>query len=98
MSRLVQGCNDNNLLGNVGKTKEIVIDLRRGRPQPTPPMTIKGAVVERVSGAKILGMHISEGLSWTTNSTPLAKKVQSRLYFLRKPGKARVRVLLQGHH
>ncbi|XP_061137814.1 uncharacterized protein LOC133156070 [Syngnathus typhle] len=43
-----------------------------------------GAVVERVSSTRFLGVHISEDLSWPTNTASLAKKAQCRLYFLRK--------------
>ncbi|CAF90611.1 unnamed protein product, partial [Tetraodon nigroviridis] len=50
----------------------------------TPPLTIDGAAVERVSSTKFLGVHISEDLSWTTNTASLAKKAQQRFYFLRK--------------
>ncbi|XP_053083447.1 uncharacterized protein LOC128316964 [Pangasianodon hypophthalmus] len=73
----------------MGKTKEIVIDFRRGPPLH-PPLTINGAPVFRVNSSKFLGVHISEDLSWVTNTTSLAKKAQSRLYFLRKLRKARV--------
>ncbi|KAG5276640.1 hypothetical protein AALO_G00107970, partial [Alosa alosa] len=55
----------------------------RGHTQHLP-LTIDGAVVERVSSTKFLGVHISEDLSWTTNTASLAKKVPRRLYFLRK--------------
>ncbi|KAM9809439.1 uncharacterized protein ACBT44_012682 [Syngnathus typhle] len=72
-------CRDNNILLNVDKTKEIVV----GHTQHLP-LTIDGAVVERVSSAKFLGVHISEDLSWSTNTASLAKKAQRRLYFLRK--------------
>ncbi|KAI3367214.1 hypothetical protein L3Q82_008268 [Scortum barcoo] len=44
----------------------------------------KSAAVERVSSTKFLGVHISDDLSWTTNTASLAKKAQQRLYFLRK--------------
>src|SRR4029434_2981239 len=37
-----------------------------------------------VCSTKFLGVHISEDLSWATNSASLAKKAQRRLYFLRK--------------
>lgn len=40
--------------------------------------------MERVSSTKFLGVHISEDLSWTTNTASLVKKAQQRLYFLRK--------------
>ncbi|KAI3358262.1 hypothetical protein L3Q82_003261 [Scortum barcoo] len=43
-----------------------------------------GAAVERVSSTNFLGVHISDDLSWTTNTASLAKKAQQRLYFLRK--------------
>ncbi len=43
--------------------------------------------MERVNSTKFLGVHISGDLSWTTNTTSLAKKAQQR-YFLRKLKKA----------
>ncbi|KAK3539436.1 hypothetical protein QTP70_007783 [Hemibagrus guttatus] len=89
VNRLAQWCTDNNLFLKVGKTKVIVTDFRRGPPQ-YPPLTINGATVERVNNTKFLGVHISEDLSWMTNTTSLAKKAQSRLYFLRKLRKALV--------
>ena len=80
---LTTWCRDNNLLLNVSKTKEIVVDFRKSHTEH-PPLTIDGAAVERVSSTKFLGVHISEDLSWATNSASLAKKAQRRLYFLRK--------------
>ncbi|TWW69518.1 hypothetical protein D4764_18G0003240 [Takifugu flavidus] len=67
----------------------MVIDVRRGPPQ-YPPLTINGAAVERVSSTRFLGVHISEDLSWTTSSTQLARKAQTRLNFLRKLRRAHV--------
>lgn len=80
---LTMWCKDNNLLLNVSKTKEIVVNFQRGHAQHHP-LTIDGAEVERVYSTKFLGVHISEDLSWTTNTASLAKKAQQRLYFLRK--------------
>ncbi|KAI3371234.1 hypothetical protein L3Q82_023539 [Scortum barcoo] len=81
---LTRWCKDNNLLLNVSKTKEIVVSFQRGHTQHHP-LTIDGAAVERVSSTtKFLGVHISDDLSWTTNTESLAKKAQQRLYFLRK--------------
>ena len=84
---LAKWCKDNNLLLNVSKTKEIVVNFQRG-PKQLPPLTIDGDAVERVSSTKFLGVHISDDLSWTTNTKSLAKKAQQRLYFLRKLKKA----------
>ncbi|KAM9825145.1 uncharacterized protein ACBT44_005944 [Syngnathus typhle] len=80
---LTTWCRDNNLLLNVDKTKEIVDDFRKDHTQHLP-LTIDGAVVERVGSARFLGVHISEDLSWSTNTASLARKAQRRLYFLRK--------------
>ncbi|KAL0175804.1 hypothetical protein M9458_028134 [Cirrhinus mrigala] len=88
VSRLAVWCRDNNLSLNVEKTKEIVVDFRRAHTQHAP-LTINGASVERVSSTKFLGVHITEDLSWTNNTTALAKKSQQRLYFLRKLRRAR---------
>lgn len=48
------------------------------------PMFIHELEVERVSNFKYLGLHISEDLTWTLNTTQLIKKAQQRLYYLRK--------------
>ena len=88
MSRLATWCKDNNLHLNVEKTKEIVVDFRRVHTQHIP-LTIDSAAVERVSSTKFLGVHISEDLSWSHNTAPLAKKSQQSLYFLRKLRRAR---------
>ncbi|KAI2667011.1 hypothetical protein H4Q32_029349 [Labeo rohita] len=40
--------------------------------------------VERVSSTKFLGVHITEDLTWTTNTMSLSKKAQQRLHFLRR--------------
>ncbi len=37
----------------------------------------------RVSSTKFLGVHITEDLTWTTNTMSLSKKAQQRLHFLR---------------
>ncbi|XP_041830687.1 uncharacterized protein LOC121632933 [Melanotaenia boesemani] len=47
------------------------------------PIHIDGMAVERVSSFKFLGIHISENLNWTTNTSSLAKKAHQRLFFLR---------------
>uniref|UniRef100_A0A9J8CSJ6 Alkylated DNA repair protein AlkB homologue 8 N-terminal domain-containing protein n=1 Tax=Cyprinus carpio carpio TaxID=630221 RepID=A0A9J8CSJ6_CYPCA len=88
VSRLAWWCSDNNLSLNVEKIKEIVVDFRRVHTQHVP-LTINGATVERVSSTKFLGVHITEDLSWTDNTTALAQKSQQRLYFLRKLRRAR---------
>lgn len=65
-------CRDNNLCINVKKTKEIIVDLRQ-----TPPSSLshqRGSAVEVVSSFRYLGMHISNYLTWRTNTSCLVKK------------------------
>ncbi len=54
-----------------------------GTPLTTPhwPSTAR---LWRVSSTKFLGVHITEDLTWTTNTMSLSKKAQQRLHFLRR--------------
>ena len=52
------------------------------------PIHINGTEVERVASFKFLGVHISEDLSWTLNTSSLVKKAHQRLFFLRRLKKA----------
>ncbi len=83
VAQLAEWCGTNNLSLNVGKTKEVVLDFRRNSVDH-PPLTIDSSTVERVSSTKFLGVHITEDLTWTTNTMSLSKKGQQRLHFLRR--------------
>ncbi len=60
------------------------MDFRRRNSTDHPPLTIDSSTVERVSKTKFLGVHITEDLTWTTNTMSLSKKAQQRLHFLRR--------------
>ena len=47
---------NNNLSLNVIKTKEMIVDYRKRRAEPSP-ILIDGAVVEQVESFKFLGVH-----------------------------------------
>ncbi len=79
VAQLAEWCGTN----NVGKTKEVLLDFRRNSVDH-PPLTIDSQTVERVSSTKFLGVHITEDLTWTTNTMSLSKKAQQRLHFLRR--------------
>ncbi len=83
VAQLAEWCGVNNLSLNVEKTKEVVMDFRRNSVDH-PPLTIDSSTVERVSSTKFLGVHITEDLTWTTNTMSLSKKAQQRLHFLRR--------------
>ena len=83
VASLVTWCEDNNLTLNTDKTKEMIVDMRKRR-RPHQPLFIRELEVERVSSFKYLGVHITEDLTWSLNTTQLVKKAQQRLYFLRR--------------
>ena len=76
-------CRVNNLVLNVDKTKEMIVDFRRPQSKHTP-LCIGNREVERVNNIKFLGVQISDNLSWSKNTAGLVKRAQQRLYFLRK--------------
>lgn len=84
-------CAENSLELNVTKTKELVVDYRRGKDQKNyAQLEIFGTPVERVSCFKYLGVNISEDLSWSPHITTVVKKARQRLYHLRRLRKFRI--------
>ena len=83
VQRMVTWCDQNNLVLNVSKTKEIVVDFRT-KPTEITPLVINGETVEIVSDFKFLGCIISNNLSWDAHILAIRKKAQQRLYFLRQ--------------
>ncbi|KAL8595673.1 hypothetical protein ACOMHN_025709 [Nucella lapillus] len=80
---MVEWCDDNYLLLNVAKTKEVVVDFRRDQLKPTP-LVIRGEDVELVDQYKYLGSIIDSKLSWSANAQALLKKGNQRLFFVRR--------------
>ncbi|XP_078795139.1 uncharacterized protein LOC144988552 [Oryzias latipes] len=73
----------NNLQLNTSKTKELVVDFGRDRPNPRPVL-IGVEEVEVVQTYTYLGLWLDIKLDWTSNTGQLYKKAQSRMYFLRR--------------
>ena len=61
----------------------MVVDFRKNR-SPQAPVTIDGEEVEAVGTYKYLGVHLDNKLDWSSNTSAVFKRGQSRLYFLRK--------------
>ncbi len=78
VAQLAEWCGANYLSLNVEKTKEVVLDFRRRNSIDHPPLTIDSSTVERVSSTKFLGVHITEDLTWTTNTRKRAEKKGSQ--------------------
>ena len=85
ISSFVEWCNLNFLELNVTKTKELIIDFRTNKSD-VAPVIIKDSVVERVDSFRYLGVVFDTQLNWGDNTDALIKKVNSRMYCLRKLG------------
>ena len=80
---MVTWCEENNLVLNVSKTKEMIVDFR-SKPSVINPLKINDEFVEIVQTFKFLGSIISCDLSWDAHILAARKKAQQRLYFLRQ--------------
>ena len=83
IARFGEWCHTNNLLLNVLKTKEMIIDPRT-KKDSYEPILINGTAVETVTQYKYLGTIINNKLNWSDNIQSLKVKAHKRLYFLRK--------------
>ena len=58
------------------ETKEMIMDSRQKRQQPTTTLAINGEDVEKVSSFKCLG--VSADSTWEMNTSVVIKKAQKR--------------------
>ncbi|KAK1790113.1 hypothetical protein P4O66_002231 [Electrophorus voltai] len=84
IKHLENWCQENNLLLNVSKTKQLIVDCSKKQERHYQPVRINGTTVERVDSFRYLGVHISQDLSWSRHTNSLAKKARQRLYHLRR--------------
>ena len=72
-------CEEHNLLLNVLKTKELIIDFRV-KKEPLLPVKIKGQDVDQVQSYKYLGVTIDNQLKWDVHASNIYKKKQTNVY------------------
>ncbi|KAK1794693.1 hypothetical protein P4O66_001266 [Electrophorus voltai] len=84
IKHLENWCQENNLLLNVSKTKELIVDCNKKQEWHYQPVRISGTTVERVDSFRYLGVHNSQDLSWSRHTNSLEKKARQRLYHLRR--------------
>jgi hypothetical protein len=68
---------------NEKKTKEMVIHFKK-TPIELDPITINGVEVDRVQNFKILGVWVSENLTWDYHVNKLTSRMSQRMYFLKQ--------------
>ena len=86
----VRYCNENYLKLNIVKTKELIIDFRKNKNN-ADNVVINNTCVERVSTYKYLGVVFDDKLKWGDHIDSLMKKLNSRMYCLRKMNDFNVR-------
>ena len=80
---LTTWCDNNNLLLNPTKTKEMIIDFRKNKVN-NGPVTINDVDIDIIDSFKFLGSMISNDLKWNMNVHNIVKKCHQRMYFLRE--------------
>ena len=82
VSYVADWCKDNYLDLNVTKTKEMLFDFRRNKPEVTN-IQIDNSEVECVKSYKYLGVNIESNAKWDSHVHSQIKKANQRLYFVR---------------
>ena len=67
---------------NPKKCREMVINFLQFQPTQLGPLQLMGSVVKRVNSYKILGIHVTNDLSWNEHIDYVFKKANKRLYAL----------------
>ena len=73
----------NDMKINAQKTNEMLITFSKN-PTRYSPIKIGESEIERVSTAKLVGLHIQDNLKWDTHVTTICKKARSKLHFLQQ--------------
>jgi len=73
------------------KTQEMLIDFSHSENM-SDPIKMNGQQIQRVSSAKLLGLTISDDLSWNLHIKNITSKSNQRLYCLRLLKRAKVSI------
>ena len=68
---------------NGKKCQEMCISFLQYRPFPVAPIIVGSSLIEKVSCYKLLGVHLSDDLTWNEHVTHIVKKGSKRLYAAR---------------
>ena len=72
------------------KCREMVINFLQFQPTQLGPLQLMGSVVKRVNSYKILGIHVTNDLSWNVHIDYVFEKANKRLYALRLLARSKV--------
>ena len=68
---------------NERKTKEMLISFRKNAVE-TQPLLVNNKAIERVIYFKIVGVWLSDTLSWSYHVHHMASRASPRLYYIRQ--------------
>ncbi|KAF7651619.1 hypothetical protein LDENG_00108420 [Lucifuga dentata] len=80
--KFVEWCDTHNLLLNVKKTKEMVLDPKS--VGECEPISIKGEIIEQVPQYNYLGVIFDQSLCWMGHVEYVCSRICQRLHFLRR--------------
>lgn len=84
VQHLVLWCEDNNLVLNIKKTKQIIVDFGRNGPSNHGVFFIGSEEVESVSSFRFLGVTVAEDLCWGSHIALAVGNAQPHIYYLRE--------------
>ena len=67
----------------VDKTKDMVISFHK-QPIVIPPITPEGMEIDHVKSVKLLGIIVTDKVTWNENTTYICSKASKRLYHLKQ--------------
>ena len=73
---------NNNMRLNPRKCKSMTVDFLHYNSCVPRPIAVGGSDIEQVSTFKLLGVHLSEDLTWAVHCDYIVKKANRRLYAL----------------
>ena len=89
INQAVSWSTTNKMIPNVDKTKDIVISFHK-QPIDISTICIEGVEIERVKSLKLLGIIVTDKITWNENTTYICSKVSKRLYHLNQLRRAGV--------
>ena len=83
VNQAVSWSTTNKMIPNVDKTKDMIISFHK-QPIVIPPITLEGVEIERVKSVKLLGIIVTDKVTWNENTTYICSKASKRLYHLKQ--------------
>ncbi|CAB4044592.1 Hypothetical predicted protein, partial [Paramuricea clavata] len=83
VEQVMNWANDNKMVVNPKKTKDMWISFSQSSPEP-PPIQTDGIEIERVNSFKLLGVWVQNDLKWNTHVCKITKRANKLLFLLRE--------------